>query len=187
MTDPQPPEHPSALSDKAPYTKGFTWGRGAAIVAIVTMIIFWIWIFSGAPAKYNPDRLDDRAYVAELEDRCQALRDGIGDLPNAADLETPAERADVLDEANVLVGEFIDDLEAGAPTTGDASVSISGWIGDWKKYLANREDYAERLRTEPNAQLLLDRSKLGDSVDKTIEIFSQVNEIPSCDTPGDVG
>ena len=66
-------------------------------------------------------------------------------------------------------------------------MSISGWIGDWKKYLANREDYAERLRTEPNAQLLLDRSKLGDSVDKTIQIFSQVNEIPSCDTPGDVG
>jgi hypothetical protein len=48
-------------------------------------------------------------------------------------------------------------------------------------------DYAKRLRTEPNAQLLLDRSELGDSVDKTIQIFSQVNEIPSCDTPGDVG
>lgn len=66
-------------------------------------------------------------------------------------------------------------------------MSIEGWIGDWRKYLANREDYAKRLRTEPNAQLLLDRSKLGDSVDKTIQIFSQVNEIPSCDTPGDVG
>lgn len=158
-----------------------------AIVAVVTMILYWTWIFSGAPAKDNPDRLQDRAYAARLEDQCQGLRDGLEKLPNAADLSTPAARADVLDRANVLVGKFIDELEAGAPTSGDASVSIEGWIGDWRKYLANREDYAKRLRTEPNAQLLLDRSKLGDSVDKTIQIFSQVNEIPSCDTPGDVG
>lgn len=187
MTDAPTSEQPSALREKTPYKKGFTWGRGAAIVAIVTMIIFWVWIFSGAPAKYNPDRLDDPAYVAKLEDQCQALRDGIGELPNAADLSTQAERAEILDEANLLVAKFIDEVEAGAPTTGDASVSIDGWIGDWKTYLANREDYADRLRTEPNARFLLDRSKLGDSVDKTIQIFSQVNEIPSCDTPGDVG
>lgn len=187
MTDAPTSEQPSALREKTPHKTGFTWGRGAAIVAIVTIIIFWIWIFSGAPAKDNPDRLDDPAYVAKLEDQCQALRDGIGELPNAADLSTQAERAEILDEANLLVAKFIDEVEAGAPTTGDASVSIDGWIGDWKTYLANREDYADRLRTEPNARLLLDRSKLGDSVDKTIQIFSQVNEIPSCDTPGDVG
>lgn len=187
MTDASPPEQASAPEDEAPYTKGFTWGRGLAIVAVVTMIIFWIWIFSGGPAKSNPDRLKDRAYASELEDQCQALRDDIAKLPNAAELTTPDERADVLEKANELVEDFIDELEAGAPPTGDASVSVGGWIRDWKKYLANREDYAERLRTEPNAQLLLDRSDLGDSVDKTIQIFSQVNQIPACSTPGDVG
>lgn len=182
---PRKPSHPN--EQEGPYRMGFTWGRGLAIAAVVAMVIFWIWIFSGAPAKQNPDRLKDRAYAAELEDRCQALRDDLDDLPNAADLSTQAQRADVLDDANVLVGEFIDDLEAGAPRTGDAAITVEGWIGDWKTYLANREDYATRLRTEPNAQLLLDRSELGDSVDKTIQIFSQVNEIPACDTPGDVG
>ena len=183
QTSPQQP----APSDETPYQRGFTWPRAVANVAVVTMILYWTWIFSGAPAKDNPDRLEDRAYAAQLEDQCQGLRDDLEKLPNAADLSTPAARADVLDRANVLVGKFIDELEGGAPTSGDASVSIRGWIGDWRKYLANREDYAERLRTEPNAQLLLDRSELGDSVDKTIQIFSQVNEIPSCDTPGDVG
>jgi hypothetical protein len=167
---------------------GFTWGRGLAIVAVVAMVIFWVWIFSGAPAKQNPDRLQDRAYVAKLEDRCQALRDDLAELPNAANLKTQAQRADVLDDANVLVGEFIDDIAAGAPTSGDAGASMKGWITDWRTYLANREDYAERLRTQPNAQLLLDRSTIGtDSVDKAIQIFTQVNEIPACETPGDVG
>lgn len=183
MTEPQP----GSTSSETPYTKGFTWGRGAAIVAVVTMIMFWIWIFSGAPAKQNPDRLDDPAYVARLEKQCKAMRDGIAKLPNATEMTTQSQRADVLDDANKLIAEFIDRLEAGAPKTGDASVSMKGWIADWKTYLSDREDYAKRLRTQPNAQLLLDRSKLGDSVDKTIEIFSQVNQIPNCDTPGDVG
>ena len=187
MVDVEAPEQPSAPAEETPYKKGFTWGRGAAIVAVVSMIIFWIWIFSGAPAKDNPDRLQDEAYVTQIEDQCQGLRDDLSELPNAAELETQAERADVLDDANVLVGEFIAELEAGAPTSGDAAVTIEGWVGDWKMYLANREDFADRLRTEENAQLLLDRSELGDSVDKTIKIFSQVNEIPACATPGDVG
>ena len=100
MVDVQAPEQPSGPNDEElPYRMGFTWPRGLAIAAVVAMIIFWIWIFSGAPAKDNPDR----------------------------------------------------------------------------------------LRTDSNAQLLLDRSPLGDSVDKAIQIFTQVNEIPVCDTPGDVG
>ena len=188
MVDVRAHKQPSSpTEDEGPYRMGFTWGRGLAIGAVVAMVIFWIWIFSGAPAKDNPDKLQDAAYVAELEDRCQALRDDLDELPNAADLETAAQRADVLDDANVLVAGFIDDLQAGAPTTGDAATSVKGWIGDWETYLANREDYADRLRTDSSAQLLLDRSPLGDSVDKAIQIFSQVNEIPACETPGDVG
>lgn len=187
MVDVQAPKQPVPPSEEGPYRMGFTWGRGLAIGAVVAMIIFWIWIFSGAPAKDNPDRLKDEAYVAQLEDQCQALRDDLAELPNAADLKTQAQRADVLDDANVLVSEFIDQLAADAPTDGNAAVSMKGWIADWRIYLQDREDYAERLRTDQNAQLYVSRSKLGDSVDKTIQIFSQVNEIPACDTPGDVG
>lgn len=188
MADVRAPRKPTAPAEEdGPYRMGFTWGRGLAIAAVVLMIIFWVWIFSGAPKKANPDYLEDRAYAAKLEDRCQALRDDLAELPNAADLDSQAARADVLDDANVLVAEFVDDLAAGAPKTGDAAISMKGWIADWRTYLGDREDYAERLRTEDNAQLLLSRSKLGDSVDKTIQVFTQVNDIPACDTPGDVG
>ncbi len=189
MVDVRTHKQPSSPNEEeGPYRMGFTWGRGLAIGAVVIMVIFWIWIFSGAPARENPDKLQDEAYVTQLEDQCQTLRDDLDELPNAADLKTAAERADVLDDANVLVAGFIEEIEAGAPTSGDAAVSMEGWITDWKTYLANREDYAERLRTDPGAQLLLDRSTIGaDSVDKAIQIFTQVNEIPACETPGDVG
>jgi hypothetical protein len=53
--------------------------------------------------------------------------------------------------------------------------------------VANRRDYADRLRVDPEARLLLDQSLGGDSVDKPIEIFADVNDMPTCATPGDVG
>jgi hypothetical protein len=188
MTDVRAPKKaPAPGEEDGPYRMGFTWGRGLAIAAVIAMVIFWIWIFSGAPKRDNPDYLQDRSYAEALEDRCQGLRDELDELPNAADLGSQAERADVLDDANVMVASFIDDIEADAPTTGDAAVTMEGWIADWRTYLADREDYAQRLRTEENAQLLLSESKLGDSVDKTIQVFTQVNMIPACDTPGDVG
>ena len=167
---------------------GMTWsvGRVLIVVAVLGMVAFWAWIFSGAPARYNADYLD-RAYAAELEQRCEQLRDELATYPNAIDAVDQDERADILDDTNPVVAAFIDDLDAGAPTSGDAATSMEGWIADWRTYLANREDYADRLRTEENAQLLLDRSPLGDSVDKTIQVFAQVNEIEACETPGDVG
>jgi hypothetical protein len=167
---------------------GMTWsvGRVLIVLSVLAMVAFWAWIFSGAPARFNPDYLD-RSYAAELENRCEALREELAAYPNAIDAVDQDERADILDDTNPVVEAFIDDLEAGAPTTGDAATSVDGWIQDWRIYLANREEFADRLRTEENAQLLLDRSPLGDSVDKTIQIFAQVNEIEACETPGDVG
>lgn len=165
----------------------WTIGRIAAVMVGLAIALFWIWIFSGAPAKDNPDELDDPAYVAELEARCQQLRDDIGELPLPTETPTPAERAAVIDEANDLIAAFIDDVRAGAPTSGDDQVSMEGWLADWDTYLADREDYVERLATDPEARLLVDESPLGDSVDKTIEIFAQVNRIPDCATPGDAG
>lgn len=183
-----PRKAPPAPEQDGPYRMGFTWGRGLAIAAVVAMVIFWIWIFSGAPKRDNPDYLQDRAYAEALEDQCQGLRDQLAELPNAADMTSQAARADVLDDANVLVGQFIDDVAAEAPKSGDAAVTMKGWLADWRTYLSDREDYADRLRTEDNAQMLLSRSTIGtDSVDKTIQIFTQVNAIPACDTPGDVG
>lgn len=164
-------------------------GRVLAVAVSVSLVVFWIWIFSGAPARPNPDRLDDRAFVVRAEARCQQLLDDLGELPGPTEFESAANRADVLDDATVLVAEMVDDLEADGPTTGDDGVRMEGWIKDWRTYLADRADYAERLRRDPGAKLLISvNTDLQDPVDKTIQIFADdVNEMPSCATPGDVG
>ncbi|QXC61931.1 hypothetical protein KSP35_03665 [Aquihabitans sp. G128] len=162
--------------------------RAVAVVAALAIAVFWIWIFAGGPKKVNPDRLDDRAYVSRAEDRCQQLLTDLDALTPASEAKTATERADVLDQANGLVRAMVDDIEAGAPTTGDDGKSLRLWFTDWHRYLGDRDDYAQALRTDPDAKFLLtENEELRDSVDKTIEVFADVNDMPDCATPGDVG
>lgn len=162
--------------------------RGLAVVAALAMVLFWIWIFTGGPKKANPDRLDDRAYVARTEQRCQRLLSDLKTLPPADSAASAVQRADVLDQANALVKSMVDDIGTGAPRTGDDARRLKGWLLDWRTYIGDRNDYARRLRTNPDAQLLVsENSALRDPVDKTIEVFADVNDMPDCATPGDVG
>lgn len=161
--------------------------RVVVVVVILALVGFWAWILAGGPSRDNPDRLEDRAFVERTHARCQQLRTDLQSLPNAEFLDTATERAEVLDDATAMVSETVDDIEADAPTDGDDATSTRGWITDWRLYINNRSDYAQRLRSDPSARLLLDESRLGDSVDRTIEVFADVNDMPDCATPGDVG
>lgn len=162
-------------------------GRVAMVLAVLAMVGFWAWIFAGGPKKTNPDRLDDRAFVERTVDRCDALRTDLRTLPNAATTASASARADVLDRANERVAAFVAAVEADAPRRGGDATSVNGWLADWRRYLADRRDFARRLRRDPKAQLRLSLSPLKDGVDQTIEVFADVNDMASCATPGDVG
>lgn len=176
-----------APSDEGPLSMRWTAGRVLAVVAMLSIALFWAWVFSGAPAKANPDYLTDRDYATALEARCQQLRDDLGELPQAPELPDRQERAAVLVQANELVAGFIDDVAADAPTSGNAGTAMEGWLDDWRTYLQNREDYAVRLQQGEGDRFYVDESPLGDTVDRTIEVFADINKIPACATPGDVG
>ncbi|MEO6988075.1 MAG: hypothetical protein ABI239_05435 [Aquihabitans sp.] len=184
-----PANEPNAPSDvDEPLAMRWTLGRVLALMVALATIVFWGWIFSGGPKSTNPDRLDDRAYVTFAQQRCVQLNGDLAALPNAITAETATDRANVLDDANELVSAMVDDLEARAPTEGDDGTSMRGWIADWRTYVADREDYADRLREDPDALMqITENTELHDGVDKTIEIFADVNDMPECATPGDVG
>jgi hypothetical protein len=149
------------------------------------MVIFWIWILSGAASTDSPDRLVDRAYVKSLEAECSELRERIGELePSLAG--DSAERDTALADANELIAAFVTTLGDGAPSTGDGAPVVEGWLEDWRTYLASREDYAQRLQKDPGAQLEVRASKLGPPVDQAIDAFAELNEIPACTTPDDL-
>jgi len=176
-----PPEQPLAMR--------WSVGRVLTVIVALSMVLFWIWILSGAPAHSNPDRLGDRAFADRTEQRCTDLLAELKELPGAGDFKTADQRADVLDQANALVSTMVDEIEADAPRTGDDAVRIKGWLQDWRLYLQDRRDYASALRTDPDAKLVITvNPKLKDGVDQTITIFARdANDMDDCVPPGDVG
>lgn len=165
----------------------FRAGRVAMVVAILLMVGFWAWVFSGGPSKTNPDRVQDRAFISRTAKRCDGLRDRLDKLPNAAGVKAATQRADVLDQANTEVARTISAIEKDAPRSGDDAKVVEAWLGDWKTYLQDRRNYAAELRINPNAQFVVSESPLRAGVDDTIKTFADVNGMSQCATPGDVG
>jgi hypothetical protein len=165
----------------------FRAGRVAMVLAILAMVGFWAWVFTGGPTKSNPDRLKDRAFVSRAARRCDQLHGRLAKLPNAADTKVASQRADVLDRANVDVARTLAANEKDAPRSGSDAKVVGAWFADWRIYLQDRRDYAKRLRVDPKAQFVVSPSALKVGVDETIETFADVNDMSQCATPGDVG
>ena len=69
--------------------------RVAALTLILALIMFWYWAFVLYEAPGNPDRLQDRSWVAAAEQRCSRMVAAVDELPAAAKSLSPAHRADV--------------------------------------------------------------------------------------------
>ena len=178
--------------------KRFSVSRVLVVLAVLSMTLLWIWILSGAPKRKNPDYLADRAWVERAGERCDTAVAAIDDLPDAASAATPQERVGSVDEANAVLTDLVTDLRDDEPggsaddRAGDRKV-VKLWLDDWDRFLEARVDYAERLRAyEPDSdaeipRFLLPENQKGDGIDRPIKSFADVNEIPRCATPGDVG
>ncbi len=180
---------PATPEPAAPADSGSTWtvGRVLTVLTVLGLVVFWIWILSGAPSRNNPDRIDDRTFVTAMRARCTTALNEINHLTPASESHTAAARAAVVDQATTILDGLIDRIETDAPRSGDDAVRLKGWIRDWRTYLGDRRDYTRRLRSNPRAALLLDVNKAHDSVDRAITNFADINDSPSCEAPGDVG
>ncbi len=180
-TRPTPPG-----GDESAPSRRFPVGRVLVVVVVLALVLFWAWIFSGAPRRQNPDYLSDRRWVTTAERTCASTREQLADLPNAATTADATTRAQVLDRATGLLDTMVDGLVQPPPEDPDDAVLVRRWVTDWRSYLAARRDYADRLRVDPGARFLVEE-KYDDPLDTVIETFAEVNAMPSCATPGDVG
>ena len=164
-----------------------TLSRVTALALFLSMAAFWGWAFLVYDAPGNPDRLEDRSWVATADQRCSLMALAVGDLPAAADSASPAHRADVLDDATDLLDQLVADLRGmDGGTTGDL-VLVAGWFDDWDIYLADRRFHAQRLRTEGDVRPYLTAlpSGAGSHVER-MNGFARVNDMEGCLDPGDL-
>lgn len=162
-------------------------GLTIGIAAIVLFAVFWIgatiWFFGNE----NPDRLDNREWVADAEARCAETRDELDRLPQARDAVNMADRADQIEASTAVLAEMTADLAASAPE-GDDGELVALWLGSWEAYISDRLSHADALRAGEDRQfrVTVDPER-GDGVDALLDAFADRNRMPSCGDPLDIG
>jgi hypothetical protein len=169
------------------------WGPARIVILLVVLALVSMWAYvlylAIGPGRQPPiDRLDDPAFARAGEERCAEALDAVEELPVASESATPAERADVLAQADAVFATMLDDLEGMlvlAPA-GDQRERATEWLTDWRTYLGDREAFSEALRTDPDARLLVsEKAGEGQQVTGWIDEFAKANRMPSCVTPTD--
>ena len=157
------------------------------IAVVVLFAVFWIgatiWFFGDE----NPDRLEDRDWVADAEARCAEARDELEQLPQARDAVDLADRADQIEAATAVLADMTADLAASAPG-GDDGDLVALWLGSWDVYLDNRLAHADALRAGEDRQFRVSVDpERGEGVDALLDAFADRNRMPSCGDPLDIG
>ena len=167
-------------------TRATTALRVFLTLLVAAMAVLWVYAFFLAPSG-NPDRMEDRRWPEAAQARCQAARDEISDLPTARQAATPAQRADDLDEATLVVRRMVDALDR-IPGGTDHDLSlVAHWLDDWEVYIADRLNHAKRLRTEGDVKPLMTALDSGaGSVLERMNGIARVNDMEACLDPGDM-
>ncbi len=158
---------------------------GASVVVLSGL--FWIgatvWFFGDE----NPDRLQDRDWVAQAEQLCSQARTELARLPQARDARNLTDRANQIDAATEVLAQMKAALVALAPQGEDGAV-LALWFQTWDSYLADRQTHADALRQGEDRQFRVTADpQRGDGVDALLDAFANRNRMASCGDPLDIG
>lgn len=187
-------DEPAAADDDPPGGHRRRWRPGRVVLAgaVVVMVAMWGYVLYLAfgPGRQPPiDRLDDPAFAEAAESRCAVAVSAVEDLPFASELPSATERAQVLQQANGIFAAMLDDLDdlADLAPPGEQRRAVDEWLADWRTLMSDRVAYAEALREDPDARLLVsEKDDTGRHVTGWIDEFALANRMRSCATPTDV-
>jgi hypothetical protein len=161
-------------------------GRTLVLLAVVGMVSMWgyiLYLAFGPGRADSPDKIDAPGFAEAAQATCDRALDEVAQLQPASESPDAAARADTLDDANAALARMLDELDELVPA-GDDGVVVTRWLRDWRTYLQDREEYADALRTDPKARLLVTQ-KSGEQITEFLDQFAKDNDIPACSTPAD--
>lgn len=180
------------LPDDVEPGRKLTPGRIALGILVAGSFGVWAYGLSGFAARTAPDTLGNQTYLAVAEPACVAANDTVAEMPDALDAEDHVDRAEQIVNNTAVYAELVDELEA---LLDDPRVDLNDrdtgitleWLADWRLFLADRLDFADRLADDPQAVFYVAASSGGERLERRITRFADTNEIFSCGTPSDVG
>ncbi|WP_208027857.1 hypothetical protein [Rhabdothermincola sediminis] len=177
----------STASPGSPSTPlGTLMGRAIVVVIVLGSALLWIYALTRSPGK-PPGSLDDPSFGAAAEPICASAQARLVDLPPAFEAPEPAARAATISSATEALQAMVDGLRSIAPSRGTRDGDmVAEWLDDWQTYLGDRRAHAARLAEEGDVRFYV-TEKEGRQITAPIDRFAQVNHMPSCATPGDLG
>jgi len=175
----------STTTPAAPTARTVTPGRVAAVVVCLGLALLWIYVLTQRPERVA-GTLTDPAFAQAAQPICLATVQRLAELPQAFEVPDGAARADVVEASDVELAAMLDRLEAVAPTEGEDAAMVREWLDDWRTHLGDRADYARRVRVDGSARFYV-TAKDRDQITDPIDHFAEVNRMPACATPGDLG
>ena len=161
-------------------------GTGVAVAVLAVMAGFWIWAFSPLAPSGHPDVLYDVVFTHDAEDICARTVAAANRLPVAAEASGPEDRARQIRRSTPLFEEMVAELRTEADDVVGSDADLLGaWFADWDSYLDDRRAYAETLAGGSDPPFTV-TARDGVPVTSYIDIFAEVNSMPSCATPEDV-
>lgn len=164
-------------------------GLVLAVISGVVVLGMWAWVFGyhlgGSWRDDTPGRLANTTFPTLAEPVCAEAVTALAALPPAWTTGTPAARADAVDGSVVVLNEMVADLRA--LPTGGQDEAVNEWLIDWETFIADRADYADRLRSDPDARFYVTQSDRDRrQITLAIDRFAETNRMPSCATPADL-
>lgn len=168
--------------------------RFGVLVVVASFVGIWgyvlfLTLFAG---RAEPrDRLDDTAWTQNAETTCARSTPVFDALPFASELDSPEQRADVLDDGSDELETMVGRLESlGPPDDEDEAAAVEAWLADYRVFITDRRAYADAQRDpadERYDQAFSVTDREGFQIDVLIDDFARVNYMESCETPDDVG
>lgn len=181
---------PAPTIDPETDQTGAGWSRGAKLQLLLLLGILAMWaaiygytLFSGPHER--PGRMDDRAFATAAEPICAATEAAIERLGLPTAVETPLERAQLVEAENGLLRTLVADLGALDRPAGEEGEWVEEWLGDWDTHIQDRQNWADSLR-EGDDGPFVETARNGEQLSKGIDYFAETNDMPACVTPGDV-
>ncbi len=150
---------------------------------------FWAYALFFA-SKDAINKIADEAWGQRAEEICavaNAERESLIDLRrfDGDERQLLTERAGVVDQATDLVERMLDDVVAVTPTDDKGRAIVPMWESDYRTYLRNRRDYANRLRGGDDSQFR-ETAVDGIPVSEKLQTFAADNEMSACAPPSDL-
>ncbi len=168
---------------------GWRWTLPRVVGASVFLglAVFWIWVFANRGSIAHPDEFDDPAFAETAEAVCLPYQQRISELKNPTLVETPEERAVLLDQATAELTAMIDELETlSAPADPKGAAAFPRWIADYRIYLDDRTVWGAVLATGDDPPFVVSGNEDGVRVTNRLNTWAEVNLMESCAPSQDV-